>query len=167
MISAITPAWAGSDEFIEAGPEIALAGQADDLFGELAVLEEEKRGDGADAVFGGEGLVLIDVNLADARATGIFVGEFVEDGSDHFAGAAPFSPEINQDWAGGFQDFLLKVIGGEGDDIGGCHCKSKLNGKTDEKPGPLFGSVINKKGQLNRSANGDVTPDSDSDAKGF
>src|SRR5258708_23770709 len=123
MISAITPAWPGSDEFVEAGPEIALAAEADNLFGHLAVLEQEKRGNGAYAVFGGEGLMLIDVHLADVHAAGILVGEFVEDGGDHFAGTAPFRPEINEHGAGGFNDFLLKVIGGAGDDIGRAHCK--------------------------------------------
>ena len=61
----ITPAPGSLRQLVEAGLEIALAAQADDLFRNLAVLKNEQCGDGAHAVFRGEVLVFVNIDLAD------------------------------------------------------------------------------------------------------
>ncbi len=67
---------------------------ADELLGDLAIFEKEHRGDGADAVIGGDGVVVVDVDLGDLNLAGHLGGEFFEDGRDGFARAAPGCPEI-------------------------------------------------------------------------
>ena len=45
----------------------------------------------------------------------------VEDGAEHFAGAAPLGPEVDEDGDGGVLDFGVEVFGGEIDDGFVCH----------------------------------------------
>ena len=46
--------------------------------------------------FGGERLLLVNVDLADLDLAVVFVGKLVEERRDHFARAAPFRPEIHE-----------------------------------------------------------------------
>jgi len=63
----------------------------------LAVLEEEEGGDGLDAVLGGEGAFLVDVDLQDLELAAELGGDVVEEGGDGLAGAAPLGPEVDED----------------------------------------------------------------------
>src|SRR3954469_8487529 len=104
MISAITPGAASSNRHaIEARFKVALAAQADHLFGYLAVLEKQKRGNRPDPIFRGAVLMIIDIDLADVDLAGIFLRQFIKNRPDHFAGATPFGPEINEDRRGSLQ----------------------------------------------------------------
>ena len=105
----------------------------DELLGDLAIFEKEHRGDGADAVIGGDGVVVVDVDLGDLNLAGHLGGEFFEDGRDGFEGAAPGCPEIDEQWRGGGGDGGFEIIGGEiGDFVGhvdeGCGLKEGLGG---------------------------------------
>lgn len=83
------------------------------LIDDFAAFEEDEVRDGANAVFGGELLLGVDVDFADLDGVAFFFGEFVEDGSEHFAGTAPFRPEVDEDGdVGGFY-FGFEVIAGE------------------------------------------------------
>ena len=104
-------------QLIQFGFEILLALQSDYSVHDLAVLEEEQGGDGVDAILDREILVVVDVHLADLHLAVVLSGEFVKDWGDHFAGATPFGPEIDQDWLGGFGNFLFKISGGQSDDV--------------------------------------------------
>ncbi len=68
---------------------------ADELLGYLAVFEEQHRWDGANAVIGSDGVVVVDVDLGDLNLAGHLSGELFEDGRDGFAGAAPGRPKIH------------------------------------------------------------------------
>ena len=72
--------------------------EADEGLEEFAVLEEEERGDAADAEFDGDVFVVrvLDAHLRDARAARVVGRDFFEDGELHFARAAPRCPEVNE-----------------------------------------------------------------------
>ena len=89
------------------------ADNAVDLF---AVLEEHQHGDGADAELGGEVRTFVDIDLADFESAALFGGELLEDGGEHAAWATPFSPEVDNDRAGGGFDLRLEVVGVECDE---------------------------------------------------
>src|SRR5512139_2608141 len=82
---------------IELEFQLAPAAQTHHLLGDLAVLEEKERGDGLDLVLHGQILVLVNVDLSDSDTAVVLDGEFVQDRHERLAGAAPFSPEINED----------------------------------------------------------------------
>jgi hypothetical protein len=109
-------AFSGRDA-IEFAFEIALAAEANDLIGNLSAAEYQKRGDGTDAILGGQSLVLIDIDFADLDPPVVFRGEFIEDRRDHLTGAAPFRPEIDENGHGGLEDFLVKIAIGESDNV--------------------------------------------------
>jgi len=52
--------------------------------------------------------VFIDVDLDDLDLWPKRLGNFLQSRTDHFAGAAPFRPEIDYDWSGGFEDIRIK-----------------------------------------------------------
>src|SRR5215472_7490626 len=104
------PCAALNRDAIETGFEIALAAQANDLVGDLAFIEKQEGGDCANAVFGGQTLLFIDIDLADPDAAFIFVSQFPENGRDHFARSAPFSPEIHEHGNERIKDFGLKIL---------------------------------------------------------
>ena len=103
------PAATSNRHAIEAGLEVVLAAQADNLFGYLALIEKEQGGDGANAVFGSDALLVVNVDLADADFAVVFVGEFIEDRRDHFAWAAPFSPKVHKDGRFRLEHFLGEI----------------------------------------------------------
>ena len=53
--------------------------------------------------------VFVDVDFDDFQTALVFGGDFVENGGDHFAGAAPGSPKVQQDGDVGVQHVLLEV----------------------------------------------------------
>lgn len=82
---------------------------ANDLILDLAIFEEQQKWDGAHAVFDGEFAGFIDIDLADFGLAIDFGGELIEDGTDHFAGTAPFRPEVDEDGDGGVDHFSLEI----------------------------------------------------------
>ncbi len=74
-----------------------------------AALEEQKRRDVINAEFLGELLLVVDVDLHDLDLVGQLAGNLVEQRRDHFAGTAPFGPEIDDDQFIGLQDLALEV----------------------------------------------------------
>jgi hypothetical protein len=95
---------------IETGFEIALAAQADNLIRDLAFIEEQQRGDRANAVFSGQALLFVDIDLANSDTVFVFVGQFSQDGSEHFARSAPLSPEIHEHGNERIKNFRLKIL---------------------------------------------------------
>ena len=86
---------------MEYGVDFAFEGAfgegADDLVDRLAVLEKDEGGDAADAVLHGNVGVVVHVDFGDVELAVVFEGEVVDGGGDHFAGAAPFGPEVHED----------------------------------------------------------------------
>src|SRR6266513_2409464 len=76
--------------------QILFARHSRYLIAELAILEEQQRGDGADIVLERETLILIYVYFSDLHGIGFFAGDFVEEWRDQFARPAPLSPEVYQ-----------------------------------------------------------------------
>ena len=115
-------------QVVEAGFELTLAFQTDNLLRDLALLEEEQRGNGLDAVFRGQGLLLINVHFADPDPASVFFGQLIQNGPEHFAGTAPFRPEINQDRCGRLEDFSGKILLRQIDNVERCHNETEFRG---------------------------------------
>jgi hypothetical protein len=58
--------------------------------------------------------VVVYVDFDNLDAAGILIGQFIEDGGNHFTGTAPFGPKINKHGGGGLEDRLFEVVGGNG-----------------------------------------------------
>jgi hypothetical protein len=114
---------------VKAGFEVALTARAHDLLGHLAVVEHQQRWNRADAVFGGKTLLFVYVHLADFGASIVFLSEFVQHRSDHFAGTTPFGPEIHKDRSRGLENFFGEILLSQNDNVGRCH-KLKRNKTT-------------------------------------
>jgi len=98
----------------ELGLELILGNAGtDDLVLHFAVFEEQEKGNGAHVVFHCEVTCVVDVNLADFGLIAEFAGELIDDRADHFAGAAPFGPEIDENGHGGIDDFGVEIGFGE------------------------------------------------------
>ena len=83
-------------------------GQGADLtMDDLAICHEQHGGDALDAIFRHPFLIFIGVDLGDQQFALIFLGEFIQDRSDHFAGSAPGCPEIYDDGDVGLQNLLF------------------------------------------------------------
>src|SRR6476646_10305949 len=87
--------------------EARLRQSPDDLLRDLAVLEEDQRGDRHDSVLRSRLRVLVDVHLHDRQVVALLI-ELLEMRSDDAAGAAPGRPEIDQHGLG-----RLEYLGGE------------------------------------------------------
>lgn len=79
----------------------------------LAVLEEEERGHGGDAVAGGNLLQIVDIDLCKGEGvfSAVLVGEGLVDGGDGFAGRTPVGVEVNGD-VGVCGEERVKVLDG-------------------------------------------------------
>ena len=95
--------------------ELAGLAEADELGGDGAVLEDDEVGDGVDAEMRGKIGVFVDVDFADFDL-GDLLGDLVEDGQLHAAGAAPRSPEVDESDAGGDEsgEIVLVEFGAHG-----------------------------------------------------
>ena len=91
----------------------------DDLILHFAVLEEQEKRDRADIVFHRKVASIVDIDLADFGLVADFAGELIDDRTNHFAGSAPFGPEVDEDGHGGIDDFGFKVAFGEIEGHGG------------------------------------------------
>lgn len=83
----------------------------------IAVFEQHEGRNAANAVTGRRFSVVVDVELCNFEATGIFGSNFVEDGRDHLARATPLSPVIDENGAIGAQNLLLKGAVGDVNDL--------------------------------------------------
>jgi len=86
------------------------------------VFEKQDGRDVADTVTGCNVVVLIDVQFADNHFVFKFMRQVFHDGTDHFAGAAPFCPEIQQHGHVGFQYIFIECGVAGVDDTLATHC---------------------------------------------
>src|SRR6478736_3924759 len=77
--------------------QLLLRCGADLAGGELTALEQHQRRDRHDAVFRRGRGILVDVELEDRYLAVERIGNLLEGGTDHPAGAAPLGPEVHHD----------------------------------------------------------------------
>ena len=104
------PGW--SEVAVEEGRELALGHGTHLGAHQRAVLEQHQRRNAADAVFGRNGLLLVDVDLGHRHAVGIVVRHLVQNGGDELARTAPFGPEIYQHGNIRLQNVGVEAVGG-------------------------------------------------------
>src|SRR5262245_44325519 len=75
--------------------ELSLRPGADQLLHHLPFFEEKDRRNTHDLIASGNLWVFIGVELSDLDLSGIFVGQLLDNWSDHLTGAAPDSPKID------------------------------------------------------------------------
>jgi hypothetical protein len=87
---------------------------------ELTAFEDHECGDAANTEFGGDIAVVVYVHFGDLQFALVGRGHFVEDGGNHFAGAAPFGPKINDHGLAGLKHVGFKCgVGNVFDQIAG------------------------------------------------
>lgn len=84
---------------------------------DLPTLENDDRGDRADAKFGGDAGRLVDVDLANLGFAYDLVGKLFYDWGEHFTGATPRGAEVNQHGHRALEYFLFKVRVVEVEDV--------------------------------------------------
>lgn len=84
---------------------------ADKLIGNLSALENEQRGNAANAELGRDIHIFIDVELYNFDFAGMFARDLFDGGREHVAWAAPIRPEIDHYGLGlaGFNDVGLEA----------------------------------------------------------
>jgi len=85
----------------------ALGQGADLAMDDLAICHEQHGGNALDAVFRHPFLIFVGIDLGDQKLALIFLGKFIQDRGDHFAGSAPGCPEIHDDGNVGLENLLL------------------------------------------------------------
>ena len=83
-----------------------LGQRADQLVDQLAVLEQKHRGNILNAVLRSDQGIFVHIELGNFDTTRILVGQFIENGRDRAAGAAPGGPTIHQNRPGRRNDLL-------------------------------------------------------------
>ncbi|MDT4875859.1 hypothetical protein FQZ97_1112580 [compost metagenome] len=97
---------------VEEGPHLALGQRTHEAVDRAAVLEQDHRGDAADAEGAGELLLVVRVDLHQLEGAAVVGFELLQDGAERLAGAAPRGPEIHQHrLGGGGGDHLLFEVG--------------------------------------------------------
>lgn len=86
--------------------------ETDDVGDGLTVLEENEGGHSHYAILLHDVGVGIDIKEADDELAGIFLGEFVQIRSDHFARGTPFGRKIDQDGEVRLEDGGGEIRGG-------------------------------------------------------
>jgi hypothetical protein len=110
----------GSDGLIHKGLQLRFAQCANFRGGELAFVEDHQGGDAADAEFAGDVAVVVHVELGDLEFAVVSTGKLIECGCDHFAGAAPFGPEVHEDGLVGLKHVGFEAgIGDVFDEVAG------------------------------------------------
>ena len=82
---------------------------ADSLTHYLSTLEEQECGNVSDSEPPGHGLVVVDVNLADAQTVLVVSCHLVEDRGNRAARAAPRCPEVNENGYVAVDDIGVKT----------------------------------------------------------
>jgi hypothetical protein len=113
----VTAADLRGNDPIQSGFEIALGAHSDDLLRNVTVLKNKQCGDGFDAVFDSQALVLVDVDFANANFAVVFGGEFIKDWSNHFTRSAPFRPKVDESRSLRLDDFGFKIGVSESENI--------------------------------------------------
>ena len=96
---------------------------ADALSNNLSTLEKQQGGDVPNVELARNGLVVVDVDLADAQSSFVVTGHLVQDWRNGLAGAAPCGPEVDEDGDVAVEDVACEVcIGGVCDQFA-AHCR--------------------------------------------
>ena len=104
LISQVAPHRCASRKDLRSG----LRTEPDLLSFHRAVLEQDQRGDVADAVLRRRLRIRLDVDLGDAQLVFVFGRDLVEDRRDHLAGATPLGPEIEKNGLVGLEHVLAE-----------------------------------------------------------
>jgi hypothetical protein len=101
----------GGDVTLEDLDDLLFGHGADQLVRNLSALENQQRGNAANAEFGGDIHILIDIELYNLDLAGMFASDFFHRRRKHVAGAAPIRPEIDHDGLGlaSFNDVGLEA----------------------------------------------------------
>ena len=91
------------------GKELRLGAVTHGLGNSLAVLKEYHHRNAGDLKAHGELHLLVHIDLADLEGIGIFLGDLMQHGGEHFAGAAPVGVKVQQDGFVGVQHFGFKI----------------------------------------------------------
>ena len=101
---------ASGDDAVEAGLEVALAAQTDDLVGHLPALKSSNVGMARTLYWPASAWLLSMFTLPILTRPSYSVGQLVQNRRDHLARAAPLGPEIHQHRRGGLEHFLREVL---------------------------------------------------------
>src|SRR5438105_6271038 len=101
-----------SELLIELLRDLFLRHEADDLIGELPVLEDQHGRDAANHEAARNGRVLVDVHLRNRDAAVVLRGKGINGGPQPPARTAPLGPEVHQRHAA--LDFTVEVAVGKG-----------------------------------------------------
>src|SRR5262245_31353738 len=119
MMMTLRSAMSRLEMLIELPGDLFLRHEADDLIGELAVLEDQQRGDAANHEAARHVRVLVHVHLRHGRAAVVLGGNRVDGGRQAAARAAPLGPEIHERHTA--LDLAVEVAVGERLDLFRCH----------------------------------------------
>jgi hypothetical protein len=127
------------DGLIHKRRELRFA-ECPDLGGsELAFVEDHQGGDAADAEFAGDVAVVVHVELGDLELAVICTGQLIKGWSDHFAGAAPFGPEIDEHGLVGLEHVGFEAgIGDVFDEVAGHDVFFRLSDKGSAKANSYY-----------------------------
>src|SRR5215470_11431683 len=91
----ISKAKPSADMAIQCLGDLVLGNRTDNLLNHLPVLEDQQRGDAANAITGGGVHRLVHVQLGYLELARVVLGDFRNGGRQHVARAAPLRPEID------------------------------------------------------------------------
>lgn len=80
--------------------QVILGGQTDDGFSHFAILEHQDCRDRTDRELARDVAVVVNVHLTDLNGITELVGKFFQNRRDGFTRAAPWCPEVDDDWHG-------------------------------------------------------------------
>jgi len=111
--------------------QIFFARDAGDLVAQLAVLEKQKGRDRADIVFERETLIFVHVNFRYFDRLQFFASDLIQHWRDHFTGAAPFGPKIDDHRLVLLRHFAVKIGFVKIDNMGIVHGFKKDKSKSE------------------------------------
>jgi hypothetical protein len=111
--------------------QILFARDASDLVAQLTVLEKEQGWDRADIVFERETLIFVHVNFRYFDGVQFFASNLIQQRRDHFAGATPFGPKIDDYRLVVLRHFAVKIGFSEIDNMGIVHGFKKDKSKSE------------------------------------
>jgi hypothetical protein len=93
----------------DSAKQIFFARDAGNLIAQLAVLKKEQSRDRANVVLERETLIFVHVNFRYLDRARFFARNLIEQRRDHFAGAAPFRPKIDNYGFVTLRNFAVKI----------------------------------------------------------